>query len=279
MAIFKGATWPWAARHSSGTLHYKNLHNFTFGYTETQKKVAAGTATAIHDAINGATSVQTVTSGFTDPDVPRCISVVVDGTAADVEDSSVVVTGTNVEGKTITETFITTGGGTGTINGSKAFRTVTQIVIPAQRGTGCTFSVGTRDILGINHRLYTSNTTTKVYTGTTVYGTLTLDTEPTVVADEVDVELNVVTPDSAPDGSKFYVICYTYDNWADGTSVNDSPEYSTTTSTSSTSTSTSTSTITTSTSSTSISTSSTSISTSSTSTSTSSTSTSTTTTP
>lgn len=281
MAIHRAATWPWASRMSAGSFHFKNLYNNTFGYTETQKMPAAASATAVHDTIASSTSAQTVVDGFTDPDVPRCISVVVGGTASSVEASSVVVTGTNVEGKTITETFITTAATTGTINGSKAFRTVTQIVIPAQRGTAATFSVGTRNLLGVNHRLYNQNTTVKVYYSASVANptVLTLDTEPTVTADEVDVELNTVLPDTAPDAAKFYVICYTFDNWADGSSVLDQPEYSTTTSTSSTSTSTSTTTITTSTSSTSVSTSSTSTSTSSTSTSTSSTSTSTTTAP
>lgn len=281
MALHKPATWPWAARHSAGTLHFKNLYSNTFGYTEIQKKAAAASSTAVHAAIASATSAQTVTSGFTDPDVPRCLSVVVGGTASSVEASSVVVTGTNVEGKVITETFITAAAGTGTLNGSKAFRTVTSIYIPKQRGTAATFSVGTRNLLGLNHRLFNQNTTVKVYYSATVGNptALTLDTEPTVTADEVDVELNTVLPDTAPDSAKFFVICYSFDNWSDGSSFQDQPEYSTTTSTSSTSTSTSTTTITTSTSSTSVSTSSTSISTSSTSTSTSSTSTSTTTAP
>lgn len=273
------ATWPWASRHSSGTQHFKNLYNNTFGYTETQKIVAAGTTTAVYGPQASATTSQTIIETFTQPDVPRALSITVGGTASSVEDSSVVVTGTNIEGKTITETFVTTGGSAGTINGSKAFKSVTSLFIPAQRGTAATFAIGTRNLLGVNHRLFNSNTTVKVYSATTVYGTLTLQAQPTVVSNGADVELNTVSPATTPDGTTFYVICYAFDNWSDGSSLNDHPEYSTTTSTSSTSSSTSTTTVTTSTSSTSVSTSSTSISTSSTSTSTSSTSTSTTTAP
>ena len=273
------ATWPWASRQSAGTLHYKNLYNNTFGYTETQKKVAAGTNTAIMAAAAGSLSAQTITAGLTDPDVPRALKVVVGGTAGHVADGRVIITGTNVEGKVITSEFRTTSGGTGTINGIKAFKTVTQVYIDPMLGTGATISVGTQNALGVNHRLFNLNTTVKVYSAATVYGALTVQAQPTVVADEVDVELNLVTPATTPDSSTFYVIGYAFDNWADGTSVNDQPEYSTTTSTSSTSSSTSTTTITTSTSSTSVSTSSTSTSVSTTSSSTSSTSTSTTTTP
>jgi len=273
------ATWPFQRRATFGTLHYKNLYNTTFGYTETQKLVAGASSTAVHAAINGSLATQTVTTGITNPDVPRALRVVVGGTAGDVNDSRVQITGVNSEGKTITESFRTTSGATGTINGVNAFARVTQIVIEPQLGTGGTFSVGYQNKLGIRHRLFPQNTTVKVYTNTTAYGALTVQAAPTVVADNTYLEKNLITPATAPDGTLNFIIAYTYDNWSDGTVLNDQPEYIFTTSTSSTSTSTSTSTITTSTSSTSSSTSSTSVSTSSTSTSTSSTSTSTTTTP
>lgn len=270
-------TYPWT-RRSTGTFHYRNLYSHSFGYTETRKKVAAGTATAVLAATAGASTAQTITSGITQPDVPRVLSVVVGGTAAGVQQGAIVVTGRNVEGKVITENFVATQGTTGTINGVKAFKSVTSVAIPAQVGTTATFSVGTQNILGINHRLFKNNTTVKVYSAGTAYGTLTLQGVPTIVASEAGVEFNTVSPLTAPDGTKFYIICYTYDDWATSP-FQDQPEYSTTTSTSSTSSSTSTTTITTSTSSTSSSISTTSISTSSTSSSTSSTSTSTTTAP
>ncbi len=279
MAIHRAATWPIASRMTAGTLHFKNLYSNTFAYTETQKKVAAASANAILASTVGATAAQTIVDGLTDPDVPRTLSVT--PTANSVGSPvAVTVNGTNVEGKVMSESFIIAVGSTTIVNGSKAFRTVTSVEIPALTAN-LTITVGTRNVLGLNHKLYNQNTTVKVYTATTVANptVLTLDTEPTVTADEADVELNTVLPDSTPDATKFYVICYTYDNWSDGSVVNDQAEYSTTTSTSSTSSSTSTTTITTSTSSTSISTSSTSVSTSSTSSSTSSTSTSTTTAP
>src|SRR3990167_15768 len=250
MAIHKAATWPWAGKHTFGTLKNKQIVSVTTGYTETQKAVAAGTTTAVLAATAGSTSATTtVTAGLTDPDVPRALVVTVGGTAADVQASSIVVNGTNVEGKSISESFKTTIGATSTINGTKAFRTVTSVVIPAQIGTGATFAVGTRNILGTNHRLFTNNTTVKVYSQTAPYGTLTLQSAPTVVADGDDIEKNLVTPAVAPDGTLMMTIWYLFDNWSDGTSISDEPEYSTTTSTSSTSSSTSVTTITTSTSS------------------------------
>lgn len=277
MAI-SDATAAWAHRWTGGTLNYKNLYSFSWGYTQTHKKVAAGTTTAILAATAGANSAQTVTTGITDPDVPRALSVTVGGTAAQVQTCSVIVTGVNVEGKTITESFVVTKGTTGTINGTKAFKNITSVYIPAQLGSGCTFAVGTRNVLGLRHRLFNQNTTVKVYSYATVFGALTLQAQPTVVASEAEIERNTVAPATTPDGTTGLIIAYVFDNWALAP-LNDQPEYSTTTSTSSTSSSTSTTTITTSTSSTSTSSTSSSISTSSTSSSTSSTSTSTTTTP
>lgn len=261
---------------------FKNMYSMTFGYTELRKKMAAGTTTAILAATAGASTTQTITAGITQPDAPRVLSLTVGGTAAGVQSSSVVVSGMNFEGKPITETFNTTAGTTGTLNGTKAFRTVTSVFIPAQVGTTATFAVGTLNIFGLKHRLFRNNTTVKVYTATGVgvgmYTGLVLQGVPTVNANESLLELNTVQPLNAPDGTKFFIVGYVYDNWSVAP-YQDQPEYSTTTSTSSTSSSTSTTTITTSTSSTSSSTSSTSTSSTSSSISTSSTSTSTTTTP
>lgn len=268
-------TYPWANRLTLGTLNYRNLYSATFGYTETKKKVSAGTATAVLAATVGATASQTITAGLTSPDVPRALNVT--PTVGIVSPVQVVVTGTNVEGKVITESFIIPSNSTTVVNGVKAFKTVTGVFIPGST-VGLTVSVGTQNVLGVNHRLFKNNTTVKVFSATAHKGALTLQGVPTVVASSESVELNTVQPLTAPNSSTFLIIAYMYDNWALAP-VNDQPEYSTTTSTSSTSSSTSTTTITTSTSSTSSSTSSTSSSVSSTSISTSSTSSSTTTAP
>lgn len=276
MAITDGAS-AWALRFSGGPLKYKQIYSTSFGFSDTHKKIAAGSATAVLGATSGAAAAQTVTSGIATLDYPRALSVT---PSANTTGSplSVVVNGYNSEGKPISESFVIPVNSTSIVNGSKAFARVTSVVIPGNT-VGLTVTVGTTNKLGVKHRLFNQNTTVKVYTYTTVHGALTLQAQPTVVANETDLELNTVTPASLPDGTKGFIIAYQFDNWSDGSSVNDQPEYSTTTSTSSTSSSTSTTTITTSTSSTSSSTSSTSTSTSSTSTSTSSTSTSTTTAP
>ena len=47
----------------------------------------------------------TVTSGFTDPDVPRNLSIVPSGTTADVGACTITVSGTDFHGQAITEDF------------------------------------------------------------------------------------------------------------------------------------------------------------------------------
>lgn len=270
----------------SNSQYLKNIYSTSFGYTSAKKKVAAASATAVLAATSAPSSGNptVVTTGITNPDVPRALSVTPGGTSANILGTAIVVTGKNSEGKTITESFLPTAGATTVVNGSKAFMTVTSVSLPAQSGSGVTFSVGTQNKLGVYHRLIPSNTTVKVIQATAISATPTLQGVPTVVADASIIENNLVTPLTAPDGTTFLHICYQYDNWLIG-ALNDGTSaagnlYRTSTSTSSTSSSTSTTTATTtSTSSTSSSTSSTSSSTSSTSTSTSSTSTSTTTTP
>jgi hypothetical protein len=259
----------------------------SWGYTETQLKVAASSNTycmaATAMGVVAVDYVPTTLGGeasITQPDVPRNLIVKPAGTAGDLGAGIVVITGTNVEGATISENFPLTDGNTDAITGTKAFKSITNIHIPAGEGTlAGTISVGVGNALGTYHRLFPNNTTVKVVKddGTT----RSLDTTPTITkANEGRIESNLITPATVPNGTYFYHIYYIYDHWTLG-DVNGDPDWSTSTSTStsSTSTSTTTSITTTSTSSTSISTSSTSISTSSTSSSTSSTSTSTTTVP
>lgn len=278
MARNPARTYPWGERFTLGSVHYKNIYSGSFGYTAYGLKPAAASATAVMAATAAATSVVTVSSGLTDPDVPRNLTVTPGGTTADILDSVVTVNGTNIEGKAISEQFRFAAAASGAVTGNKAFRTVTSVVIGQQGSANPTFSVGTGNKLGVNHRLFNQNTTVKVYTASAAYGALTLQNPPTVVSNEQNLENNTVTPATVPNGSLIYNIFYYYDDWALAP-VNDQPEYSTTTSTSSTSSSTSSTTITTSTSSTSTSISSTSTSSTSTSISTSSTSTSTTTAP
>lgn len=266
-------TYRWAWKQATGTLRFKNILQHVAGYTETNKKVSATSATAVLPATATVVAGTTITSGITNPDVPRNLTITTGGTTANIAAGNVTITGTNVEGKVIVEEFAMADNLDGSVTGNKAFKTVTSIQFPAADGTAATISVGTGAKLGLNHRLMPDKTSMVVIQDTAIDGSSpTLQAAPSgSTVHGTVVELNTVTPATSPDGSTFLTVLYWYHN-VKVTSTNDNPTYETTTSTSS-STSTSVST------STSISTSSTSTSTSSTSTSTTSTSTSTTTTP
>ena len=279
-------TYQWAMHTSWGYFAnvLQNVIETTGAYTYNAKKVSAATAGAVLGSTTGsASAVQTITTGITNPDVPRVLAVTTGGSGASA--GNILITGVNVEGKPITDTIaINTGGGQNV--GSLVFKRVTSVTIPVALGASGTITVDTTNKLGLNHRLVPNYTTiaclsasvTTPYTGSaSSFKSSFPIVEAAVAASNTDnefVEKNWAQPATAPNGTTFLQFYY----WFYKVLVyppKDSPEfYSTTTSTSTSSTSTSTST-----SSTSLSTSMSSTSISTTSISTSSTSTSTTTLP
>jgi len=98
---------------------------------------------------------QTVVTGLVDPDYPRALAVV--GSAAGIT-GNVTITGTNMAGETITETLALTG--TTAKAGTKAFKTVTKVVLPIQTNAG-TKQVETATIVGTITKEGTATVTVK----------------------------------------------------------------------------------------------------------------------
>lgn len=101
------------------------------------------------DAILAATpltsSEQEITTGITNPDVYRVLSVT--GNQAGMN-QDVYIIGTNFGGERITDKI--TLNGASTVGGVKPFMTVTKIILPPQGGTLRTVSVGTSSKLGLH---------------------------------------------------------------------------------------------------------------------------------
>ncbi len=102
----------------------------------------------------GSTSaaVVTLTTFSAQPDVPRNLTITPGGTAADVEACDIVVSGTNILNGSISETFSIPNDMSTAVTGTKAFKTVSSIVWPAncEGGSfGGTWIVGVGDKLGI----------------------------------------------------------------------------------------------------------------------------------
>jgi hypothetical protein len=87
----------------------------------------AASSDGVHAAMNLGAAVQAITTGITNPAVPRNIRI--DGNVSEI-DGVVKITGTNFAGEVITEEI--TADGTTAKDGNLAFKTVTQIDLPIQ---------------------------------------------------------------------------------------------------------------------------------------------------
>jgi len=129
-----------AGRSREGTA--RALQTFSAG------SPALGTATAVLAATASA-AASTVTTGITRPDVPRCLTATPGGTAANVLAVSVIINGTDITGKVISETLPAfTAGALTAVTGVKAFKTVTSIALPIV-GAATTVAIGTSANLGL----------------------------------------------------------------------------------------------------------------------------------
>jgi len=105
------------------------------------------------DALKVATALlaaETTLTIFAAPDVARNVTLTLTETAADVAAVQAVVIGTDMADEVLTETMpVFTVNTIGSVAGSKAFKTVTSVVIPAMDGAGVECSVGFGNIAGI----------------------------------------------------------------------------------------------------------------------------------
>lgn len=144
---------------------------------------AASSNTAVASALALTTSAQpAVTAGITSPAVPRALRVA--GTAVGMT-GNVVITGLDIAGNTITETFALNG--TTGIDGTRAFAAVTSVALPVRTNPGDTVNIGTLSALGLPVRS-AHNTVIRAVYNNTVEGTA-----PTVTVSATDISLNTAT--------------------------------------------------------------------------------------
>lgn len=211
------------SRHTygdNGALGHKNILSVSFVATDLGKPVVAD-VNRILDAQATLTTAVTVTSFLAQPDVPRNLTITPGGTTADVKTGNVVVTGTNVEGATITENFAFLDNATAATVGSKAFKTVTSILFPIQDNTGATYNVGVGSKLGIGMRNIASM---PIQVMVNTAGTETIEAAGASALSATVVESNTVTTTTTLDGAvgfRVYVLNY---KWAINP-TNSTPDY------------------------------------------------------
>lgn len=164
-------------------------------------RVAAAAAVAadtngIHAAVQDNGAEQVITTGFTQPAVPRNVTATAGGTAGDIKAIQVVVEGIDINGLPITETLPAfTVNTAGSVVGSKAFKAITKVTIPAHDGNGATTEIGWGSKLGLPDKL-ARNTVLSAFLDNVKEGT-----PPTVAVDADEVSKNTVTLNSALDGT------------------------------------------------------------------------------
>lgn len=107
--------------------------------------------------VSSSNAVTTVTTGLTNPDYPRAVKIA--PTTSQAATGNVVISGTNQWGVSVTDTIAL--GGTGApVNGAKAFKTISSVVLPASTsgtGTQASFSlaIGLSGVFGLDRQVPT----------------------------------------------------------------------------------------------------------------------------
>ena len=164
----------------------------TYSATEA---VVGDTDALLNDGACSGTAATTLTPTGTLP-CARNIVITAGGTAGDIKAVQAVVHGTNVAGETISETMPAfTVNTAGAVTGSKAFETVTSVVVPAMDGAGVTLDIGFGALLGLPFEL---SRNTLLYT---FFNNVKESTPATVTVSASAIESNTISLASTLDGS------------------------------------------------------------------------------
>ena len=156
--------------------------------------IAAADATA---EPAGTTVTKTVAADefVAQPPCARNLTVTVAATTAGhVKAAAIVVTGKNLAGETITESFTPTADTPATLVGAKAFASVTSVAVPAQDGDSVTVDVGFGQLIGLPYKLDKKRVILTLNDGV-------VDTAPTLTISASALESNTVDFNGSLDGS------------------------------------------------------------------------------
>lgn len=197
---FKGQTIQTNVRGISADIGY--IANLTW----TAEETAAADTDGIFDGIAAEDGTaepagETVTATPEDdefvaqPPSARNVTVTVAATTAGhVKAAAIVVTGTNLADETITENFTPTADTPATLTGTKAFKTVTSVAVPAQDGDSVTVDVGFGQLIGLPYKLAKKRVLLTLNDGV-------VDTAPALAISSSALESNTVDFNGSLDGS------------------------------------------------------------------------------
>lgn len=182
------------AKSDSAGARMQRAFPICFAWSTTE--AVADSTTGVHAAIADTGVTQTIITAITSPVAPRNITCTTTGTATDVKAISVTIYGTNYNDERISEAIGPFTVNTNhTVSGSKAFKTVDRISLPAHDGTGCSTSVGWGSKLGLPIKL-TRNTHVMTFINNVVEGT-----PPTLAKSTSAIESNTLLLNSSLAGT------------------------------------------------------------------------------
>ena len=172
---------------------------------------AAGTADVLSaNAGNTSAAAATVTTFLAQPDVPRNLVITPGGSTGDVAACNVVVTGTNIKGRVITETFAFAENASSATTGTKAFKTITSVAFPAACEDSpflASWSVGYGEKLGVKQCMSAPG---HIFFSTLDSGSgfAKEGTAPTMVSDADEVEKNTADFNGTMNGSNDFELFF-----------------------------------------------------------------------
>ncbi len=111
-------------------------------------------AVALADGVTG--DYDEITEGLSNPPEPRTITATAGGTAGDVANVAVYIYGTDFDDQPIEEElpyFTANSATSNVVTGTKAFKTITKVLLPAHDGADATTSIGFSDVFGLPFKL------------------------------------------------------------------------------------------------------------------------------
>lgn len=159
--------------------------------------IVASTTYILSGSAASSSATTNVTTFAHQPDVARVLTATPGGTTANVAAGNVVITGLDILGHSITDTLAITSTQSTTTTGTKAFASVSSIVLPQSGGTGVTFSVGVANALGLKRCMDAAGDLAWA-----MFNSAFESTRGTAVANATDESLNTYTPNGTLDGTK-----------------------------------------------------------------------------
>jgi len=179
--------------------------------TFTNPAVAGTTDVLSANAGNIATTAVTVSTFVAQPDITRNLVLTPGSTTADIALCTVVINGTDFHGQTISENYLVTENQSTATTGSKAFKTVSSVVFPANCEVtpfGATWSIGYGEKLGLKRCLANAGDILFSLIDGAKEGTA-----PTMVKDAANIEGNTADFNGTMNGASDFVL-YFFQNFA-----------------------------------------------------------------